>query len=143
MPNRAPLCLVLLAITGLTACTPPPPIPYDGLQDVSAKAVTVILGMPVAGASDTDGTVTWRRETVERYQTPRRIFYQGRWVFDGFDIQEYGVTCDLVAVVAAGRIVSASLAGPSRACDAVRADGARITALVEVLKEDAGTKEPE
>lgn len=134
--------LVCLAAVPLLACTPPPPVTYDGVDGVSAKAITVILGAPLvdSGWDGETGPVTWRRETVERYNTPRRMFRKGRWLFDGFTTHEFVLTCDLTATLAEGRVVSATLSGAPRACETVRADAARIAALVDILKDEANTE---
>lgn len=130
----AALSTALLA----TACTPLPPVGYDGLDGVSAKAVTVIFGAPLVDDNwdSKDGPVTWRHEIVERHKTPRRIFSNGQFLYDGYTTHEFLLTCDLTAQLRDGRLESATLVGPRRACDAVRAEAQKVAALIEVLQEE-------
>lgn len=137
--------LTCLASAPLVACTPPAPAAYDGFDGVSPKVITVIMGAPIVD-KDWDGEtgpVTWRRETLERYDTPRRLFRNGRWLFDGFTTHEFVLTCDLTATLESGRVVSATLTGAPRACESVRADAVRVAALVDILKDDANREAAE
>ena len=76
------------------------------LDGVSVKAVTVIFGPPLLDKvwDAREGHLTWRHEVLERYRTPRRIFSEGRFRFDGFTSHEFLLTCDLTAAVSDGRI---------------------------------------
>lgn len=145
MQKHPPILAALGLAAMASACTPPPPVGYDGLDGVSSKAVTVIFGAPLVDEKwdSQTGPVTWRREIVERYNTPRRVFRKGQFVFDGYSTHEFLLTCDLTARLNEGRVVSATLSGPARACDAARADAEKVAALVEVLQEDGakGTSE--
>ena len=128
----------LAAVALATACTPPSPIGYNELDGVPVKAVTVIFGAPLLDKEwdAREGHLTWRHEVLERYRTPRRIFSEGRFRFDGFTSHEVLLTCDLTAAVSDGRIQSATLTGSPRACDAARADAEKVAALIDVLQEE-------
>lgn len=133
------LIIIAIGIAALlSACTPPPPAAYQGLDGVSAKAVTVILGAPlVDGKWDAaNGPVTWRREILQLYNTPQRRFRNGLFRFDSHTTHEFLLTCDLTARLNDGRIEAATLSGAPRACNAVRADAEKVTALLDVLQEE-------
>lgn len=130
----------MAAAAFLSACTPPPPIAYQGLDGGSATAVTVTVILRAPLVDDQwdaeNGPVTWRREILERYNIPQRVFHNRRFRFDSFTTHEFLLACDLTARLSDGRIETATLTGPTRACDAVRADAEKVAALVDVLQEE-------
>ncbi|MGB0852486.1 MAG: hypothetical protein ACPGVA_05315 [Pikeienuella sp.] len=133
--------MTFLALGSLLACTPPPPVSFEGFNTLSPKAISVVMGAPlVDGNWDREtGPVIWRREIREYYQTPRRIFKKGRFLFDDHTTHEFLLTCDLTATLRDGKITSATLSGAPRACNAIREDAQRITLLIDVLRDEATT----